>query len=124
MDRKSSRISCKPQTTSLTRNENGDGDAAVVELDIPSSSDGPEKHFLKQELINIVQQCLNKIRPATDRLILLGQFAHGLPLRHFADQLACSIQTVANRRDAAKESMQRCLKSQGWDEDSMPEIMG
>lgn len=104
-----------------TQDENS-GEAEEKEL--PAAGSGPEQLAIKRELSRVVQQCLERIKDTRDRLILVSRVFEERKLRELADGLDCTIETVRLRQIKAMESMKRCLSSHGWDEDSVPELLG
>ena len=74
-----------------------------------------EKNVLDQDLAHIMQQCLEALDDARERLILVAREYKNMKLRQLAQQLGWSIEKVRQKQISAKESMKTCLEKNGWD---------
>lgn len=113
------------KVVSISRGKSeGDSADESQELDVPASGAGPELQSMKKELGQVVQQCLDAIKDTRDRFILVSRVFEESKLKELAVGLGCTMETVRLRQLKALESMKRCLSSHGWDEDSVPEVVG
>lgn len=99
----------------------GERDEAV-EFDIADHGAGPEWKIMRKELARVVQHCLDRLRSARDRLIVVSRIVHERKLREVADSMGCSLETIRLRQQKAQASLRRCLDSYGWDEESLNEL--
>ncbi len=113
------------KVVSISRgNSEGDNSDEAQDFDLVASGAGPELQSMKKELGQVVQQCLEGIKDARDRFILVSRVFEESKLKELAVGLGCTIETVRLRQLKALDSMKRCLSSHGWDEDSVPEVVG
>ncbi len=75
---------------------------------------GAENVLLRKELAATIQTCLEKLPSDDFRLVLLGRVLEDVKLKELAEAMDCSLQTVANRQEAAQKMMKECLERQGW----------
>lgn len=115
----------KAKVVSISRGKSEGGNTdEPQDIDVPASGAGPELQSMKKELGQVVQKCLEGIKDARDRFILVSRVFEERKLKELAAGLGCSIEMVRLRQLKALESMKRCLSSHGWDEDSVPEVVG
>jgi RNA polymerase sigma factor for flagellar operon FliA len=74
-----------------------------------------EKNVLDQDLADIMQQCLEALDDAKERLVLVARELKNMKLRQVAQKLGWSIEKVRQKQISAKESMKTCLEKNGWD---------
>lgn len=85
--------------------------------DIQSSRkfSNPEGPLLGTELARVMKLCLGRLKNNAERIILEARELKKVALRQLAEQFGCSIQTVCNMHNRAKQQMRSCLGKHGWD---------
>ncbi len=97
----------------VKENVEKDDDGARGEI-IRDGGPGAENLLLRKELAVSIQMCLENLPSDDFRMVLLGRVLEDVKLKELAEVLDCSLQTVANRQEAAQKSMKDCLERQGW----------
>ena len=111
------------QAKETVQNENGGQLEKRGEI-IRESGPGSEKLLLRKELATSIRTCLENLPFDEFRMVLLARVLEDIKLKELADAMGCSIQTVANRQEAARLLMKDCLERQGWSPKEFSQLFG
>jgi RNA polymerase sigma factor for flagellar operon FliA len=91
-----------------------DSPAASSQIVLEDPAADPEQAYMKIELANVIQACLEKIAPAKIRWVLVARFIEELTFQEIGKLCAKSIETVRQWQLQALEQMKACLEHHGW----------
>jgi len=78
------------------------------------TGDDPETTTLRQEVVDLIQRCLEALPSPEDRLVIVSRVLEGLKLREVAETLGCSLENVRQWQKRVEQMMKRCMERQGW----------
>jgi len=85
---------------------------------IPDPKDDPEGTFVRKELLDIFQKCLEKLSSKL-RFIFNSRVLEDVKLKDLAATFGCSIESIRLRQGEAKAQLKECFQRHGWSKEDI-----